>query len=89
MDCRQSEAAEEVKTLWRDGLLTEISRNERCTTTLAERFFRTIKNLTIDGYYTSEIGIQKDLRCQGNAYLKEFKGCTHSEHPAWESTTDP
>jgi hypothetical protein len=64
------------------ALLKEISKNERQPKTAPERFFWRIKNLTIDGYYTSEIGIQKDLRYQGNAYLKEFKGCTHPEHQA-------
>ena len=64
------------------ALLKEISRNELQPRTDLERFFRRIKNLTIDGYYTSEIGIHKDLRYQGNAYLKEFKGCTHPEHRA-------
>jgi hypothetical protein len=64
------------------ALLKEISKNERQPKSAAESFFRRIKNLTIDGYYTSEIGIHKDLRYQGNAYLKEFKGCTHPEHQA-------
>ena len=64
------------------ALLKEISKNELQPRTDLERFFRRIKNLTIDGYYTSEIGIHKDLRYQGNAYLKEFKGCTHPEHRA-------
>lgn len=62
------------------ALLTEISQNERNPKTLEERFFRAIKNMTIDGYYTSEIGIQKDLQYKGNTYMKEFKGCTHPEH---------
>ena len=61
-------------------LLKEISKNERTPTTVEERFFRTIKNATIDGYYTSEIGIHKELKYKGNAYLKEFVGCTHPEH---------
>lgn len=61
-------------------ILTAISRNERTPQTLEERFFRAIKNLTIDGYYTSEIGIHKELQYKGNTYLKEFKGCTHPEH---------
>lgn len=64
------------------ALLTEISKNELNPRTLEERFFRALKNLTIDGYYTSEIGIQQDLQYKGNAYLKEFKGCTHPEHQA-------
>jgi gluconate 2-dehydrogenase subunit 3-like protein len=62
------------------ALLTEISKNEMKPQTLEERFFRTIKNMTIDGYYTSEIGIKQELQYKGNTYLKEFKGCTHPEH---------
>lgn len=61
-------------------LLKEISKNERMPTTVEARFFRTLKNATIDGYYTSEIGIHKELKYKGNAYLKEFVGCTHPEH---------
>ena len=61
-------------------LLTEISKNERSPQTVEEKFFRTIKYATADGYYTSEIGIHKELHYKGNAYLKEFIGCTHPEH---------
>ncbi|MBI3655537.1 MAG: gluconate 2-dehydrogenase subunit 3 family protein [Acidobacteria bacterium] len=43
-------------------------------------FFRTIKNMTIDGYYTSKIGIHQELHYQGNNYLTEFPGCNHTEH---------
>jgi glucoside 3-dehydrogenase (cytochrome c) hitch-hiker subunit len=62
------------------ALLTEISKNERSPQTVEERFFRTIKYSTIDGYYTSEIGIKKELKYKGNSFLKEFTGCTHPEH---------
>lgn len=61
-------------------LLKEISKNERSPQTVEERFFRTIKYATADGYYTSEIGIHKELHYKGNTYLKEFTGCTHPEH---------
>ena len=61
-------------------LLKEISKNEKSPQTVEEKFFRTIKYATIDGYYTSEIGIHKELHYKGNAYLKEFTGCTHPEH---------
>ena len=63
-------------------LLKEISRNERNPQTVEERFFRTVKYATIDGYYTSEIGIHKELHYKGNSYLTEFTGCTHPEHQA-------
>jgi hypothetical protein len=62
------------------AILAEISKNETKPTTLEERFFRAIKNMTVDGYYTSKIGIHQELQYKGNTYLKEFKGCTHPEH---------
>lgn len=62
------------------SLLKSISRNERRPRTIEERFFVAIKSLTVDGYYTSAIGIHQDLQYKGNAYLKEFAGCTHPEH---------
>ena len=62
------------------SLLKAISRNERRPRTIEERFFVAIKSLTVDGYYTSAIGIHQDLQYKGNAYLKEFVGCTHPEH---------
>jgi gluconate 2-dehydrogenase gamma chain len=62
------------------ALLKEISKNEMSPKTTEERFFRTVKNSTIDGYYTSKIGIHEELHYKGNTYLKEFVGCTHPEH---------
>jgi len=62
------------------ALLEEISKNEKLPQTIGEKFFRTIKYATIDGYYTSEIGIHKELHYKGNTFLKEFTGCTHPEH---------
>lgn len=61
-------------------LLTGVSKNERSPQTLEERFFRTIKYATVDGYYTSQIGIKEELHYKGNSFLKEFTGCTHPEH---------
>lgn len=58
-----------------NDLLTEISANEATPTTPVEQFFRTTKDATIRGYYTSEIGIHKDLQYKGNQYLPEFVGC--------------
>jgi hypothetical protein len=44
------------------------------------RFFQVIKDLTIDGYYSSLEGLAGELGWKGNTYLPEFKGCTHPEH---------
>ena len=62
------------------SLLKAVSKNERKPKTIEERFFIAIKGMTVDGYYTSAIGIHQELQYKGNAYLKEFVGCTHPEH---------
>ncbi len=62
-----------------EEFLTDISRNERDPRTPVEQFFRTTKDATIRGYYTSEIGIHQDLKYQGNQFLAEFVGCKTEE----------
>jgi hypothetical protein len=42
-------------------------------------FWKSIRNLTIDGYYTSKIGLA-ELGYSGKSFLSEFKGCMHPEH---------
>jgi hypothetical protein len=61
-------------------LLKAISRNEYNPRSVEERFFVAIKGLTVDGYYTSQVGIHQELHYKGNAYLKDFVGCTHPDH---------
>ena len=43
-------------------------------------FFRMMKGLTVDGYYTTQAGLTQELGWHGNTFLTEFKGCTHPEH---------
>ena len=43
-------------------------------------FFRLIKNLTADGYYTSRVGLLEELGYTGNKYLPGFPQCTVPEH---------
>jgi Gluconate 2-dehydrogenase subunit 3 len=64
------------------ALLTEISRNEDNAQTVLEKLFIDAKERTIQGYYTSQIGIHKELGYKGNQFLDEFVGCTHPEHMA-------
>ncbi len=42
---------------------------------LPARFFRLMKNLTADGYYTSRIGLLDELRYAGNTAMSEFPLC--------------
>ena len=86
---------DEVKQDWRSGLrllaaeleasdlatwLASAAANERDPRTVLDNFFVKLKQMTVEGYYTSQIGIHQELNYQGNTYLKEFKGCTHAEH---------
>jgi gluconate 2-dehydrogenase subunit 3-like protein len=64
------------------GLVGKISQREEHPGTLEERFFVAVKQSTVDGYYSSEVGIHQDLEYQGNTALAEFPGCTHEIHKA-------
>jgi hypothetical protein len=54
---------------------TEISANELTPHTPLEAFFVMTKHATIQGYYTSEMGIHQELRYKGNQFLMHFVGC--------------
>jgi Gluconate 2-dehydrogenase subunit 3 len=61
-----------------ETLLTDISKNENAPAEQQkplEKFFVATKRATIFGYYTSEIGIHKDLHYKGNQFTPEFLGC--------------
>jgi hypothetical protein len=44
------------------------------------RFFRAVKNLTADGYYTSQIGLIQELGYKGNTALERFPEAVVPEH---------
>jgi gluconate 2-dehydrogenase subunit 3-like protein len=50
-------------------LLENLAHHEFAPETPAERFFALAKEATVNGYYTSEIGLVKDLRYQGGTYV--------------------
>lgn len=63
-----------------DEVVAEMSRNEASPQSELERFFAVVKRATIDGYYTSQVGIHEELGYKGNTAVDEFPGCTHGEH---------
>ena len=84
-----------VQQQWRDGLrlmreeaagssladaLGKAAADEESPKTDLQRFFVSLKQMTVNGYYTSTTGIHKDLEYVGNAYLGAFPECTHPEH---------
>ena len=63
-------------------LLEAMSAPERDAKTHHEgfRFFSTLKEMTVEGFYTSKIGLIDVLDYQGMNYMADFPGCTHPEH---------
>jgi len=64
----------------RDQIVAAMAAGEAEPKTELEQFFARLKSLTLDGYYTSAIGIHQELQYKGNAVLSEFPGCSHSDH---------
>ena len=60
--------------------LTAQQRIDLLTPRVEDPFFRTVKDMTVDAYYTSREGLSEELGWHGNTFLPEFKGCTHPEH---------
>jgi hypothetical protein len=65
-----------------DAFLTKQAENEFRPRTEDERFFVLLKYAVIEGFYTSEEGITKELGYQGMGFVLDFKGCTHERHDA-------
>ena len=58
-----------------EQLLSDLSRNEAAPQRPLETFFKATKDAAVRGYYTSEIGIHRELRYKGNRILPAFVGC--------------
>ena len=88
-DLMVATSSDAVKAQWRNGLhlfqeaaaksspataIAEVAAHEQHPTSDLERFFIVLKVMTVNGYYTSEIGIHQDLEYIGNTYLDVFPG---------------
>jgi Gluconate 2-dehydrogenase subunit 3 len=96
-DLMLSTGPEEARNRWRSGLaafraaaekgrLEDVAHRaaleEQHPRTELGRFFVDLKRMTVDGYYTSSIGIHQELGYQGNEYRKAAPACDHPEHGA-------
>jgi len=72
----------EVDEAGRVKLLTDMSAPERDSKAQHEgfTFFSVVKDMTVEGFYTSKIGLIDVLDYQGMNYMPDFPGCTHPEH---------
>jgi hypothetical protein len=83
-------SSDAVKQQWRRGLqfmreeaahsslqeaLAKSAAHEDSPGNELEHFFVQLKAMTVQGYYTSLIGIHDDLQYQGNTYVESFPSC--------------
>ena len=59
----------------RIAILTVLSNNDDITDVPEVRFFLELKRMTVEGYYTTKIGIHDELEYKGNRINQEFVGC--------------
>jgi Gluconate 2-dehydrogenase subunit 3 len=59
----------------RIAVLTVLSDHDHMTDLPEVRFYHELKELTVQGYYTSKIGIHDELEYKGNRILQEYVGC--------------
>jgi hypothetical protein len=57
-----------------------MARNEKNPSTELEQFFGVFKQLTVEAYSLSEVGMVQYFGYKGNTAIQEFPGCTHPEH---------
>ncbi len=75
-------AFNEISLSHREQLLIEMSLPERDprASHAGYSFYQLVKGMTVEGFYTSRVGLIDVLGYQGQAFLAEFPGCTHPEH---------
>lgn len=94
-DLMISTGPDRAKIAWRAGLsafraaaqsepletvLAQAAREEGAPTSELGRFFIELKRMTVDGYYTSTIGIHDEMGYVGNQHLTAAPSCDHPEH---------
>jgi hypothetical protein len=94
-DLMISTGTDRAKTAWRSGLaafgaagrdqpleavLAQAAAEEEAPKSELGRFFVELKRLTVDGYYTSSVGIHDEMGYVGNQHLTAAPSCDHPEH---------
>ena len=58
----------------RVDVVTNMAANEHSPGTDAEKFFHELKRAVVGAYYSSDIGIHKEMEYKGNTILQEYAG---------------
>jgi len=79
---KHQRAFHEIANTDQQALLEEISLPERRAGAShpSYDFYMLVKDITVEGFYTSRVGLIDVLGYKGLDYLSEFPGCTHPEH---------
>jgi len=64
----------------KDQVVATMAHNEKDPSTELERFFPTLKHMTVEAYSLSDVGMTQHFGYRGNTAIQEFPGCTHPEH---------
>ena len=87
--------SDRAKAAWRAGLaaflvaeheepledvLARAAGEEEAPNSELGRFFIDLKRMTVDGYYTSSVGIHAEMGYIGNQHLTSAPECDHPEH---------
>jgi len=56
------------------SLLKKLAKPDDEPKTAAEKFFHQLKSATVFGYYTTDIGIHKEIEYKGNVIQEQFSG---------------
>ncbi len=71
MQCTDAQAEE---------LLKDMAQEEGIPRTELQRFFVKLKTQTLSGYYTSSVGLLKDLEYKGIVPIAVYPACDHPDH---------
>ena len=64
----------------KDQVVATMAGKEKDPSTELERFFPTLKQMTVEAYSLSDVGMTQHFGYRGNTAIAEFRGCTHPEH---------
>ena len=81
---KHQQAFHELAAADRESLLEAMSLPERTpgASHPGFEFYRLAKEMTVEGFFTSRVGLIDVLGYKGLSVLSEFPGCTHPEHQA-------
>ncbi len=70
----------ECNATQRDSILKAMAAGEESPKTELDRFFVRLKTQTMSGYYTSSVGLLKDLQYKGIVPIAVYPPCDHPDH---------